>query len=1102
MSENVPQSTGYELKITEDDGLVTFSGPSEAFGLTELPKQAPAETPKTYTYDDLYPNADEAFALDLAKTQSEGDAFDQRKSLRLRSLVTRTAWTVAPAMELSVAARSVTPVAFTLALGGIGEAVWHSFKKDNQVLEQAAKNTSNANERVGQRYELYRKAPITDTSPDADVALYWYEPSETVNDYFGVVGGLRLMAELARDKGVQEMNVEAHQYELICRSVDGADRDKPIISAKQAFKPKGVAVSELKDPPAFIAGTPEDWLEFADSIQERTVESLRGKLTVAQVKDMLRTLAPNNELLTLVDTYDNKQLTEDDVRTYRGKVNALLRTRFVRQEQYPERAKEFKKDGRPYMPHEVTDVEMGNLSADARQVVWETKRNGRKLQETVNAFGLTTDEYEYLIRQDTAQDQHLNIDAFTNALELALVRHAYGQPISDQKKAPQNVVLPARSWAVKTMQEELFDHKSRGAHLLAHRRRQIMSAGALMLASASALIATHTVVDAKESMAIEYSRVQIANDRHVDPSFVSDKDAKDYLDSRSPWYSGWHAYRAAEDAINPSWKDLDISSSPEGSEPEGASTSSTNSLVGNTYLPDTPDFKITPHNGANPEGFWEAKTSQILMVQEPSQVTGRGFSLTWLQENMSTDQIATYELPATLPKSLDNKPTLEVHRHLNSKDFFQTPRSQKGIDVTSMANIPIREGMGPVAASVDGKSVRMVMKKDGTYGITSKSGQAVTGDLTYWLESHPGRKVKNPGTLLELGVTDNNKGQTTFYYDSALNNVPELGQAGRNHFYRLQVLGGKVSDLGGVQRYSIKQYAKGYEQTIRDKWKYSFTPFKDDEDREWKSLDDFIKAAEAGKKANCNVANTLVGLQDIESAQVFGYLNGPGSGANVLSKNESHQKRTDGDATPIVQATELPPKKPIKLPVPPDALLLAGGAALTLSQQRRIRHALRAVATHRDKSLQSSYDEARRDEHAAHYNALITASDEHIARARAVAEHVLYAPNVNLVSVARSAQRTLEQAVPPAELLLHETQYSNGAVVAHLRTEAKNIRRKEPELASELDRSAQILSRAEQVIADRNSDPEVVVSGLTRALNATHNAATRFRQRLTFKSTL
>lgn len=1093
MTEKPPLPTsheeGFQLRITDDTSPL-FPDEYDRTGLTPLPPTS--ETPVlavSETYEELFPTAAKTFMADLARTQATGDAFDMRPSLR-KGLRAKLAVPFVVGAELSVVTATLPPVAAATLAAGVGGAVWHNVRTDRKAFSAHFAHENNTAEKTGQLYELYREAPTTDQRQDAAVSLLWYRPEKTLHDQIGPLRSLYHMARMAADNGVQRMHIDKLQYDVLCASINEPPVRDPILRpASEVVQQKNVHLAG-RDEIMFACGTPQEWLAFVEQADPRVLEFDSGRRTFAQVVEALRSLQPTHPLLKTVDTYRQAVVDEETQRTYRHKVDGVVQQRLFRQESYPERAKAYKTAGRPYKLHEIIDNEAGHFSDDVRQVRWRTAQSGYVTQDSFAALGITGEQYKACLSIDPDKIPE-DPKTVLAALELAIVRDAHGQPLEiEDVAAKRTLTMPAAWSGGDTIQAALANQYNKRESLDKHRRRQAVASAAAIVAIYAALGIAHKIVDVKESNAVEYSRVRIAQERGDAPQFVTDKDAKNYLDGRSTFWKGVHGFERYEDMLNPHWKRIipDFWSNEQPTGSNMAASSSSGSQVGNTDLPDTPEFTIVSHGGASADGFWEASTSQHLVIQEPAKAVS--FGMSWLQTALQTDEMTSSRIPTTLPKQYQHGQNLEVNRKVSQLDAVQLQTKGKMVN-TFMMNLPVREGMRPVAAQLDDKPMKLLERLDGTFGIAAQNGQTFSGDLTYWLVPDPGRKARGTAYDLLLSVRSPD-GKITDLYDNRLLHSPVLGSAGVRHYNLLQ-----KSSTGKKGEQEIRSDALKLEQQIRSTWDYKFSPIPENDVANWNSLADFEKSALGAKAANCNIANTLVGLRDITSAQVMGYQNHPGSGSDVLSANEAHQKRTDGDATPTPRSPELPPEKPLKLPVSPATLSIIGGGLLVLSQRRRIGRALRKTARYRDAQLQTAYETTRHAEHQARHQALKDRSPTSVAFAYGAAESATFAPTMDAVRIRTASQQMVQATTSsPVDQLLAHDQYPSEAVAETLDAHAAAMAAADGTFAAELRESAAIVRQAHQIRLDRASQPEVMRSSLTRMLDTTQRLSNRTRRSL------
>ncbi len=1051
----------------------------------ELPVDQQPAPPQSY--DEVFPDAQEAFAQCIADVHEYGDAFDKRRSLHARVIVRQATIPVVVAAELTAANNVSSPLGAATAVGIGGYILWKNTRSDRKVLEAHKSQAQEAGQATGQSFELYRQAPLGDEDPSAQTILVWYGPASTeVTDQFGTLECLRQMAAMAKEQGVAQMHVDAEQYKHIRSSlqISGGVTYTASWSIMNDAKKVHLNMDMKSGRKSIIAGTPDRWLEF---VKDRGVfiESglPEGAVTLPNVLDKLRLLKPAHPMLSIAEAYST---TDSDVakEAFRRGIQKATRMTLFRQEQYPERARYQKIHGIPYLPSEVVDNEPGHIAPDASAVVWQTRYNGHVSQDIYRAFGLSRAEYGRLVAGTPEDVLDASVDDLVSALEIAIIRAAHGQPVeAERSEARKKLEMPVGFCAVETLQAELSKKAVRGhVNTLPHRLRQTAASALALGALWGVGFAGHRAMEAKESYAIEKTQIRLANRHHISPEFVTEEDAKNYLSKHSGKWRAWNAYSDREDAINKTWDDIlpDFQEPPSKQMPP-ASSSSTTSRVGNTHLPDIANYTVVPHNNASSEGFWAASTASTLILQKPSEVWGIGFRLTWKQAEVARDKLSLSTLPVSLPRDYAHRPNLEVQRDLVDEDSYRLHLGSSPVNsnLKFLANIPVLEHTRPVAASLNGEKVPIVSKPDGTYAVTNAGGARAIGALKYWLAPDPGAPMAHSDEALQFAIQDDAGTSTTYLYGVGVLSAPEVGRVSSGQQYSRA----EVYALGGDVLKRQEHKAQAYSNMIAKTWKYTQTPFKRDQEDYWKSLDDFVVAAGRGQKANCNVANTLAGLYDVGSAQVMGYTNHPGSGARVLSSNEAHQKRTTGDATPTVQETRLPAERVVTLPVSPAQIALLGAGLMLATQHRRLRRATFRAALELDNMARSKRAKQ-----------IAQLSPRDAAEAQAAIEQYYYAPAVTLAGLNMGTDRVLRQSpVATQPPVLPQALLQPGAAES-LRTLSRR-RGDNPELARRLARSADVLGQMRQITLDQAGEPGFAVAAVTKVFDTLGKPLTYLRRK-------
>ncbi len=299
--------------------------------------------------------------------------------------------------------------------------------------------------------------------------------------------------------------------------------------------------------------------------------------------------------------------------------------------------------------------------------------------------------------------------------------------------------------------------------------------------------------------------------------------------------------------------------------------------VGNidpTHTVNEPAWYIQGH-GIDTAGYWASGVSSAYVSNKASG--------SWLTDYNSPQII---EIPTTLPP--DSTQYIKVNRPINSGNS----------DVPAMVNVPVLEGMRPAAANVGGQPVTVSESANGTYSIVGDESWQDGQQLMYWLV--PDAKARphavNPSEIVDSSEEPLTPVAAAIAWKNVLGNLPdndvaradaEINYIRKNFEYRFSPI-----NMQALQKRSAThpEFVKlgGYTGGLID---YELS---------------------VGKRANCNVANTLVALDNSQLNAVVGYHNHYlGYGPDMLSTGEAHLWLTDGaghiiDATP----TKLDPTEP------------------------------------------------------------------------------------------------------------------------------------------------------------------------------------------------
>ncbi len=1077
-----------------------YTAPLDIIGDDDL--STPPEEP--LTYDNQFPHRYVAYGAQVDRTLRHGDYFDQRESLRWRHVLKYSALPVPIAAEVAAATGGFSP----LATATIALSTWFfvrkAKKRDTDVLLDQEQGARNGFYNTGQRFELYtppkdktaeQPEGLQDTEDDRQPDVIWYGPGETASYYDTLAGHLGHMAELAQD------SPRMHVLEEVCNALPESIRRRVYEHAGTTSESMQQYVRYNKKvlmqaPKKLVSADTAVWRDAAQEYTQETylVEKPQEKIEI--IADKLRQANSGNPLLPMAEIFAGQGSIDADIKErFQRKARRTLSARLQRQELYPERIRELiEAGGRPPRNTDAYEGEDGRLSADGRHILWNT-RLGKQKQDTLRYHGLTEEQFIALVN-----NPELDPAKAERVLEIALLRVMHDQelPIIEPRKLVDNphIYRTSHLQAGASTQQLLAHDDYRKVNIYPHRAAQFSAAVLATLGLYTGLSIAHDVMDAQERNAITAARIDVANKRQVMPEYVTTQDAKEYVGEHNNFLSGWDGYRGVTHKLDTTWKELvDLLPDPGGepaSEEEtaapAATTSSGDSRVGDVGWgnePDTDEFHITSHGGASTEGFWPASTSSTLSVER---MPKHGLAMSWKSSSTSSDpqwlkgNTVLANIPAKLPDHYKNSPTIEVDRTLGLDDIIDldTPEGTERI-----VNIPVLEDTRPVAASDDGHKLTLIRKADNTYAVSDKDrfgSQAISGKLKYWLVPDVTAPKPKAVQRLELLGTDEALGKKTL-----------------KEYQKYNGKGDTLATLAPQTKADLKEQAQALSSDISNNWAYAYKPFGESQN-EWKSIDDFVSDASDGKRANCNVANTIVGLSDPTAAQVFGYKNKPGSSSVALSAHEAHQKRTDGDATPMVSA--IPKPRPAAnaaeahgategIPFKEIGMAVAGIALL--SQKRRLRRKLERAAD-------------KRDQHAADARAqqLSSYSPAAIAGARATAEMIIYAPPRPLLEAHESlvqGRQRLAQSEPditPNSITERPYLYSDDTLekIQEQYQVAANV---DMGIASGLQESALILNLARRVAQDSSAQTgqsRVRLNRMLQPIDRTSAAAKAIAYRL------
>jgi hypothetical protein len=320
------------------------------------------------------------------------------------------------------------------------------------------------------------------------------------------------------------------------------------------------------------------------------------------------------------------------------------------------------------------------------------------------------------------------------------------------------------------------------------------------------------------------------------------------------WGSNWHNYPIPKNNLN-----FDMAQNM------GADT-----RMGNVKRDDNKVDWDIHENGMSGAGYWAVNVNDQLDVLDP--VGDDGLSINWSRSAAADFDNTFLKLPAIVPANTEKY--LNVSRNLALGDMIYNNYTQ----LYSVA-MPVLDGTRPVAASLNGKPIEIAVRQDGTYYMAIKNRTIVSagsgGQFSYSLA--PTEDVPTAHRERPLFLSS---------YSGDIRDI--LDEAGINAAWE-KIIPGLPKSTGdqsvdAKRSLMIAQYIDGH-------WQYRTTPWKDGALKGVHDMPQEIIRMDEIAKANCNVANGDISIENPDYAPVTGYRNG--GDTTKISSHESHQWAED-----------------------------------------------------------------------------------------------------------------------------------------------------------------------------------------------------------------
>lgn len=281
--------------------------------------------------------------------------------------------------------------------------------------------------------------------------------------------------------------------------------------------------------------------------------------------------------------------------------------------------------------------------------------------------------------------------------------------------------------------------------------------------------------------------------------------------------------------------------------------------------PNTPQWSLTGVNMST-GGYWATGVANNMYMQP----TGRdeGIFTRWAHDEARDHNLIRTDLPTSVPEGISQYVT--VQRLLSYQDIGNQDPG-KPIHIY----IPVLEGTKPVGASIDGHSLKLVERQDGTYYFETPDasydiGTNMSGTLSYWVA--PTADAATPRfvgkTYASVDIIDTDPQAVDRAWDSIIPGLPAATNDPTTDAERTRMIG----------------------EYIQQNWQYKLQPWGNGVMAGVNSLSAQVIQANKAAAANCNVVANLLVQENPRLAPVMGFLNEDGS---PLSSHDSHMWVTD-----------------------------------------------------------------------------------------------------------------------------------------------------------------------------------------------------------------
>jgi hypothetical protein len=862
---------------------------------TEVSSSTPFELPPE-------PDPEQLFIEHVERVRERGDPLQAFRLLSLPHIIGRAAAAGAAAGALFEGAAPDVALPFLAAT--MYACATYTFIKEGKSLGSHKRDQeraygsyrSGAQEALDEDYELWRpRMQIPGRQKEVSMWYGGWVGIKTRPDLPNMLNRLERMATLAKQTDVKEIALPEYVFQDAFRGT-GVGREPDMSQDDWAWRQYAPLPKKEQTMGSVHVLPPSEWLALVESTKPDSIRSIIKRL---------RELSPGDPLNASTEAYEHIMSHPDDrahrpVREYQAaKLELALRNRLLGE------ASSFQKRGTSTViigdkvihtrdwAHRIDSIidVAGNPTvgaAEARGADTSTKPAGdspsdepsdqvihtRGLATWSDSIGEVLEITDADIRKALTESHPSDRQKAQNALFLGLYRQLRGDTT---RYANTGLAETSKRRTIefslgKGFQRTLLEQKKTK---LPHPTLRVAAGSVAVVA---AFVSMNPLVNEVQAhFSNEAARVarQEATDLGMSAGSLSPTSSPvtDYLAARDPAFRVWNDFDRFKAFIGAKSNTATGGTLPDISGRVG-------DLVNSAASVNQLQWEITADK-LTPDGYWAVNISQLLQADQGK--SGTGPDLIW-EPNLE------YVAPTSiLPVALEGQATEEPHlavQYAQPLDPSDLAIIKAGKENDPVLPVPVRDGTVPMAASFvpigseQPIPLRLLSQANGTYALEFPGSAATAaGKLEYWLArpSVGSGEVVATGSIAIQGTLAEDMQQFYNVWDSYIPGLP--------------------APTGDTVEIRAREVAA----VIDTRWKYALDPYSEGELSRANSLATDAEATIDGEKANCNVEETEVALQDRQLTTVLGYEQTGNSQAKhaELWSHDAHAWAVDAQGTII-----------------------------------------------------------------------------------------------------------------------------------------------------------------------------------------------------------